>query len=72
MSGVFKLLSYGVRSEMKGAMVQAYIALNDHSIKDGYDLVTPALVPSEIDGHIDYLISELEKIRSIAKRKFKK
>lgn len=72
MSGKFKLLFI---SPKKGEMLFkpfCYVALGDHSIKDGYDLLSPQLTESEVDGNIDYLISELEKIRKQAKQKFQK
>jgi hypothetical protein len=71
MAGVFKLLIDSNKSNKGAGMVKVYIALDDHCMKDGYALVTPSLVPSEIDLHIDYLISELEKIRTSAKRRIK-
>jgi len=71
MANQFKLLFYSPNKGNIQFHPVCYIALGDHSTKDGYHLLTPQLVQSEIDSNIDYLISELEKIRKEAKRKYK-
>ena len=50
-----------------------YIYLGAHNIDNkGRHLVTSEFTESEIESQIDYLISELEKIRAKAKKEFKR
>ncbi|NKC16974.1 MAG: hypothetical protein GKR94_33695 [Gammaproteobacteria bacterium] len=72
MSGIFKLLFFSPKKDERLFKPFSYIALGDHGVKDNYHLLTPQLLESEVDGNIDYLITELEKIRKQAKRKYKK
>lgn len=71
MSGTLKLLFYSQKNRNVTYPPNIYIALGDHGVKESMPLLTPQMVPSEIDYNIDNLISELEKLRKEAKKKVK-
>jgi len=72
MSDIFKLLFYSPKEGDQLFKPVCYVTLGDHGVKDGNHLLTSQLTESEVDGNIDYLISELEKIKIQAKQKYKK
>lgn len=69
MTKYFKLLSCGPKTGERRFAPQYNIALADHFTVDGRPVLTPTMVGAEVDGYIDELIADLEKIRKEAKRK---
>ena len=72
MATIFKFLLYTPKKNEKKFTPISYIALKEYGKKDGYPLLSPQLVPAEVDSFIDSLILDLEKIRKEAKRKLTK
>lgn len=69
MARFFKLLSFRPGDRGQNFAPEYHIALPDHSIVDGQHVLTPRMTASEVDGYVDELIADLEKIRKQAKRK---
>lgn len=69
MAKYFRLLSWVPKKGGRKFTPEYHIALPDHSVVDGQAVLTPRMVGLEVDGYIDDLIADLEKIRKEAKKK---
>ncbi len=72
MATVFKQIFVAPVSDGTLFEPYGYVTLGDYGIRDGNPLITAQLTQSEIDGQINFLIRDLEKLRKEMKASFRK